>query len=84
MAMKLDIVKAYDRVEWAFLESLLAKMGFDEIWIKRLMSCISESIELSDFNLLLELDHFNLTFKSLKSPVRELLVECNRRRQPSL
>ncbi|XP_024005059.1 uncharacterized protein LOC112082173 [Eutrema salsugineum] len=33
--------KAYDRVEWNFLKSLMEKMGFDPRWIKWIMFCIS-------------------------------------------
>jgi hypothetical protein len=32
-AYKLDLVKAYDRVDWGFLEGVLAKMGFHSQWI---------------------------------------------------
>ena len=39
--MKLDISKAYDRVEWDFLRGIMAKMGFLEIWIDRVMCCVS-------------------------------------------
>ena len=41
LALKLDINKAYDRVEWAFLKSIMVKMGFPKIWIERVMCCVS-------------------------------------------
>lgn len=33
MAVKLDISKAYDRVEWAFLRKVMLKLGLDEKWV---------------------------------------------------
>lgn len=41
MAIKTDMSKAYDRVEWAFMERLLLKMGFSTTWVSRILKCIS-------------------------------------------
>ncbi|XP_010495441.1 PREDICTED: uncharacterized protein LOC104772536 [Camelina sativa] len=41
MAIKTDMSKAYDRVEWGFLEALFRKMGFSECWISWIMYCVS-------------------------------------------
>jgi hypothetical protein len=40
-AVKLDMVKAYDRVEWSFLEKMLQKFGFSQVWVDMIMRCLS-------------------------------------------
>ncbi|XP_010462981.1 PREDICTED: uncharacterized protein LOC104743622 [Camelina sativa] len=40
MAVKTDISKAYDRIEWSFLEEVLIHKGFHTTWIKWIMSCV--------------------------------------------
>lgn len=40
-ALKIDMMKAYDRVEWAYLEGVLQKLGFAPTWIKSVMRCVT-------------------------------------------
>ncbi|KAL6194667.1 hypothetical protein ACLB2K_035748 [Fragaria x ananassa] len=44
--LKLDISKAYDRVEWVFLQGVLTKFGFDEKLVELIMRCV-RSVSLS-------------------------------------
>jgi hypothetical protein len=41
VAIKLDMSKAYDWVEWHFLEDMMRKMGLHEEWIKMIMKCVT-------------------------------------------
>lgn len=39
-AYKLDLAKAYDRVDWDFLEGALERLGFSALWISWIMTCV--------------------------------------------
>lgn len=49
MAVKLDISKASDRVEWEFLRKMMIKLGFDERWVALAM----ETVITASYSILL-------------------------------
>lgn len=59
-AYKLDLSKAYDRVDWDFLQNVMLKMDFCSKWVQWVMSCATTVRYAVDFNGVL-LDSFQPT-----------------------
>uniref|UniRef100_A0A803P9M1 CCHC-type domain-containing protein n=1 Tax=Cannabis sativa TaxID=3483 RepID=A0A803P9M1_CANSA len=41
MTLKLDMEKAYDRVEWPFLRAMMIRLGYDIAWVDKVMRCVT-------------------------------------------
>ncbi|KAK2654873.1 hypothetical protein Ddye_014729 [Dipteronia dyeriana] len=46
LTLKLDMSKAYNRVEWSFLIGMMTRLGFSVSWIGRIMRCV-QSVSFS-------------------------------------
>ena len=44
MLVKLDIAKAYDKLNWQFIRKMLEAFGFNQNWVMNLVSFVSFSI----------------------------------------
>jgi hypothetical protein len=49
-AYKLYLAKAYDRVDWSYLNNVLLKLGFHSTWVSRVMTCVSSVRYIVRFN----------------------------------
>lgn len=49
-AMKLDISKAYDRIDWSLLQGIMIKFGFCSRWVELILKCVTTV----EFSILLE------------------------------
>lgn len=49
-AYKLDLAKAYDRMDWSYLEQVLLKLGFHKKWVQWIMTCVTIVDYLICFN----------------------------------
>ena len=60
MVLKLDLVKAFDRVNWYFLRLVLLQIGIPGIFVNWIMGCV----ELANFVVLINGTPSNLFFVS--------------------
>jgi hypothetical protein len=49
-AVKLDMNKAYDRVECSFLKNMMIRLGFHLKWVEMIMACVSSISYLVRYN----------------------------------
>ncbi|CAM8992687.1 unnamed protein product [Rhodiola kirilowii] len=40
-SLKLDMTKAYDRIDWTFLRCILLQLGFHQVWVRRIMDYVT-------------------------------------------
>ncbi|GAU39610.1 hypothetical protein TSUD_276500 [Trifolium subterraneum] len=46
LALKIDISKAYDKVDWGFLRGVMTKMGFTGVWIRANVAEVNELMRI--------------------------------------
>lgn len=53
VALKIDIIKAFDQVNWNFFFGVLDKMGFNEKWVSWMKLCL----RTMQFSIIVNGDH---------------------------
>lgn len=38
--LKVDVSKTYDRLKWPYIEWMLDKLGFTQLWVERITKCV--------------------------------------------
>jgi len=51
-ALKLDISKSYDIIDWLYLKEVMCKMGFSDKWVSWIMMCV----ETVDYSVIINKD----------------------------
>ncbi|XP_075103392.1 uncharacterized protein LOC142177989 [Nicotiana tabacum] len=50
MTLKLDMFKAYDHVEWPYIQQMMLQMGFYQIFVNWVMTCVMSASFSFNFN----------------------------------
>ena len=64
-ALKLDMKKAYDHVEWGYLRAIMVQLGFHRLWVDMVMRLIS-TVFSQFYSMVNDLNHFNQHGESVK------------------
>lgn len=52
-ALKLDMWKAYDKVEWEYIKAIILRLGFHPLWVQKVMRLVTTV----SFSILFNGDH---------------------------